>query len=108
MFVPSFCRHAPTTADRVRRSRRRPAPSRPTARLLGPEPLEDRTLLSFGFGWAFNVGGPGQDAATGITTDSSGDLYVTGWFMSSTVNFDPNNTNPRANSSNSPQLWQGP
>jgi hypothetical protein len=51
-------------------------------------------LPSFGFGWAFNVGGTDQDAGTGITPDGSGNLYVTGWFLSSTVNFDPNHTNP--------------
>jgi hypothetical protein len=58
------------------------------------EPLENRTLPSFGFGWAFSVGGTGQDVGKAITTDGSGNLYVTGWFLSSTVNFDPNHTNP--------------
>jgi hypothetical protein len=51
-------------------------------------------LPSFGFGWAFNVGGTGQDVGKSITTDTSGDLYLTGWYLSSTVNFDPNHTNP--------------
>jgi hypothetical protein len=72
----------------------RPRPSRGSAPRLWLELLEDRTLLSFGFGWAFNVGGIDQDAGTGITTDGSGSVYVTGWLLSSTVNFDPNHTNP--------------
>jgi hypothetical protein len=61
---------------------------------LQVERLEDRTLPSFGFGWAFNVGGTSHEAGTGITTDTSGNLYVTGWSLSSSVNFDPNHTNP--------------
>ena len=71
-----------------------PARSRPTACRLWLEPLEDRTLPSFGFGWAFNVGDPNPDAGTGITTDASRNVYVTGSFAGSTVNFDPNHTNP--------------
>src|SRR6516162_9474966 len=61
---------------------------------LQVERLEDRTLPSFGFGWAFNVGGTSHEAGTGITTDTSGNLYVTGWSLSNSVNFDPNHTNP--------------
>jgi hypothetical protein len=47
-----------------------------------------------GFGWAFHVGSTNHDAGSGITTDSASNLYVIGWFSSSTVNFDPNDTNP--------------
>jgi hypothetical protein len=69
--------------------------SRPTARRLWFEPLEDRTLPSFGFGWAFNVGGTAPDSGYGITTDASRNVYVTGYIgRSSRVNFDPNHTNP--------------
>jgi outer membrane protein assembly factor BamB len=67
---------------------------RSSARRLCLEPLEDRRLPSLGLGWAFNVGGTGQDAGTGITTDTADNVYVSGWFISETVNFDPNNTNP--------------
>src|SRR5262249_40064528 len=94
MLFPSFCRHAATPTYQRRSGRRRPGRPRPNADRLGLEPLEDRTLPSFGFGWAFNVGGTDQDVGKGITTDTSGNLYVTGWFLSGKVNFDPNHTNP--------------
>src|SRR6516165_9962977 len=84
MFFFTFRLHSGTPTDRTRTR---------TARRLWLEPLEDRTLPSFGFGWAFHVGGPNQDAGWGITTDTSGNLYVTG-YIQSTVNFDPNHTNP--------------
>jgi hypothetical protein len=55
-----------------------------------------------GFGWAFHVGGTNHDAGNAITTDSSGSLYVTGWFTSSTVNFDPNNPSNAYNTLTNP------
>jgi hypothetical protein len=65
-----------------------PAPRRPAARLR-LERLEDRALPSFGFGWAFNVGGPNLDSGWGIATDASGNVYVAGQFSGTNVNFDP-------------------
>lgn len=93
MAFPFLPRHPDSPTDRKRFGRTRPGRSERTAGLW-VEPLEDRTLLSFGLAWAFNVGGTGQDQGTGITTDSSGSVYVTGWSLSDVFNFDPNNTNP--------------
>jgi hypothetical protein len=77
---------------RPRPCRRPGLPQRAAARLR-LEALEGRALPSFGFGWAFGVGGTDNDAGNAVTADASGNLYVTGWFLSSTVNFDPSNTN---------------
>jgi outer membrane protein assembly factor BamB len=52
------------------------------------ERLEDRALPSFGFGWAFNVGGPNQDVGWSTATDAAGNVYVSGYF-NGTVDFDP-------------------
>jgi hypothetical protein len=73
-----------TTADHPHR---RLALTQRTARLR-LETLEDRALPSFGFGWAFNVGGPDQDAGISTATDAAGNVYVSGYF-SGTVDFDP-------------------
>jgi hypothetical protein len=57
------------------------------------EILEERVLLSAtaSFGSALGVGSTGNDIARGVTTDKSGNTYVTGEF-SGTVNFNPNGT----------------
>src|SRR5262249_13107460 len=98
MLFASNYRHYKTAAGHKRTSCNWSARSRPTTVRLWLEPLEDRRLPSIGLGWAFNVGGtgipPGHSAGTAITTDTSGNVYVSGWFLSETVNFDPNNTNP--------------
>ncbi|GEM_PF-7057975 len=49
--------------------------------------LEDRTLPS-GLGFAFPLGSTGSDSGIGITTDSAGNVYITGNFHG-TVDFDP-------------------
>jgi hypothetical protein len=62
------------------------------------EHLEDRALPSFGFGWAFNLGGPGTTSCNGdgIATDAAGSVYAAGVYQG-TVDFDPNQTNPASN-----------
>jgi hypothetical protein len=66
---------------------------RPGTARLRLQSLEDRTMPSFGFGSAFNVGNTGSDFGFGIALDGSANSYVTGYY-NGTVNFDPNNTNP--------------
>ena len=65
--------------------------ARPALRL---QILEDRSLPSFGLGWAFNVGAV-YWFATAIDSHS-GSVYVSGSF-NATTNFDPNNTNSASN-----------
>jgi hypothetical protein len=54
---------------------------RPTRRPAAPlrlTPLEDRTLPSFGFGWAFDAGHGG---GRGVALDGGGNLYVAGYVI---------------------------
>ena len=94
MLFPSFRRHAEDLAGRKRSGRSPSARPRLTRRQLGIEQLEDRTLLSLGFGWSFNVGGPNVDEGFGIATDAQGKVYVTGYFTGPNVNFAPPNSTP--------------
>jgi hypothetical protein len=58
------------------------------------ERLEDRTLPSFGFGWAFHVEGTDSDTGNAIAVDGTGNVYVSGYFNGTNVNFDPLNPSP--------------
>lgn len=84
---------------RFRKDRRSVRPDRAAVRTrLSVEPLEDRTLLSFGFGGAFGFGGPpstgysGNDEGTSIVTDNQGDVFVAGWQDSQNINMNPAGT----------------
>lgn len=52
------------------------------------EPLEERTVLSFTFGSAFQIGSPRTDDGASIQTDASGNMYLSGSFQD-TVDLDP-------------------
>ncbi|HRH45275.1 MAG TPA: hypothetical protein PKY82_26790, partial [Pyrinomonadaceae bacterium] len=39
--------------------------------------------------WAFNLGEAGQDEGFGITSDASGNVYVTGYCEGTGIDFDP-------------------
>jgi hypothetical protein len=93
MLFASFLRYFEAHTERKGSGQGGSRRSQSTGCRLWLEPLEDRTLPSFGFGWAFNVGGPFADEGFRITTDASRNVYVTG-YIESTVNFDPNHTNP--------------
>lgn len=41
------------------------------------------------FSWAKRIGGANDDEGIAITTDASGNLYTTGYFMGTAVDFDP-------------------
>jgi hypothetical protein len=85
------------TGGRATRSLRHANP-RSRRRAIAPvyaaaEVLEERVLLSAtaSFGSVLGVGSTGSDIARGVTTDNSGNKYVTGEF-SGTVNFNPTGT----------------
>jgi len=44
---------------------------------------------SFGLSWARSVGSLGDETATGVAVDGSGNVYATGQFSSLSVDFDP-------------------
>jgi hypothetical protein len=86
----------PGLGQTASRPRRCPAAAQRGTTWLRLEQLEDRTLPSFGFGWAFHVGGTtgGLEAGRGIATDGQGNVYVSGSFSGTNVNFDPLNSSP--------------
>ena len=42
--------------------------------------------------WAFNIGGANLDEVRSVTTDPSGNVYITGYFRGAGVDFDPSPT----------------
>ena len=52
--------------------------------------LSDAFLVKYDSGgnvlWAKDIGGQSDDMAMGVATDTSGNLYMTGWFRSQTLN----------------------
>jgi hypothetical protein len=76
MWLPTLFRPRASVSSR-------PARFRPSV-----ERLEDRTVPSLTFDWAFRFGSTGVDAAGDIATDSTGNVYVSGQSYG-TVDFDP-------------------
>ena len=77
--------------DLLRPSTRRPVRpriSRRPARKPHAEPLEGRTLLSYGYGWTQVLGSAYSEPANAVATDSAGNVYLTGGFEG-TVDFQP-------------------
>jgi hypothetical protein len=71
---------------RSSRPRRKPR-SKDRCPRLTAERLERRDLLTASFGFAYGIGGSSFDTTAATTTDSSGNVYVTGYYGSTaTVN----------------------
>ena len=70
---------------------------RPATAGLRLQALEDRSLPSFGFGSAFDMGNGGSGSCDGLSAavDASRNLYVSGQYFG-TVDFDPNHTGPNS------------
>lgn len=74
-----FWRHWKSWFAHTTRSSRRNVPRRRTSSLrLRVEPMEERTLLSVTFDWVNVFGTAGNDSATGVALDSSGNVYQCG------------------------------
>ncbi len=56
---------------------------------LVPQITSAAFVDEYEYGWTQNMGGIGEDIGRSVITDSSGNIYASGWF-SGTVDFDPN------------------
>ena len=86
----STCSFGPTPRCAEQPPHRSPAGHSQILQLrLAVEPLEEMNLFSVGLGFALHAGTAGvHTQGTAVTTDHSGNTYVTGTF-SGTVNFNP-------------------
>ncbi|GAF78437.1 unnamed protein product, partial [marine sediment metagenome] len=77
-------------SGRQPREQRGPRRIGQTSRQTRFEQLEERTLLTGDFGYAFGLGGSGFDQAQAqeVATDSSGNVYLSG-LIDGAVDFDP-------------------
>jgi hypothetical protein len=53
------------------------------------ERLEDRTLLSFDFGYALGVGSDKTDRGLAVAADTAGNAVVAGFYLSASIDLDP-------------------
>ena len=82
-WLRGLTRGPPTTVNKSRPPALR-ARCRPSV-----EPLEDRTLMSYGLGFAFALGSTGIDSGNAVATDAAGNVLVAGSFRSASLDLDP-------------------
>lgn len=68
---------------RPRGSRRQPT------RKLQMERLEERTLMSYGFGYALGLGSDNVDRGLAVAADTAGNAVVAGFYLSASIDLDP-------------------
>ncbi len=66
----------------------RPTRRRPGCKLL-VERLEDRTLLSYDFGYALGLGSDKTDRGMAVAADTAGNAVVAGFYKSASIDLDP-------------------